>query len=107
MSNIKLEQAIGLASPYVARHPVIIARTAGPLNRERYINILSDCAVLSAHSLRYGNNFVLQDDGAPCHRARNEWKLEQGIKTHVWHLSHQTLTLLRIFGETLRKDCAQ
>ena len=63
-----------------------LTEVVGNINGTGYINILSDSAVPSAHYLGYVSNFVLQDDAAPCHRARvaNEWKEEQGIRTLVW-----------------------
>ena len=63
-----------------------LTRVVGNLNGAGYINIHSDSAVPVAHYLGYGDNFILQDDGAPCHRAKkvNDWKEEQCIRTLVW-----------------------
>jgi len=50
----------------------------GHLNGAGYINVLENSAVHSAHFLGFGDNFGIQDDGAPCHRSRlvAEWKAE-------------------------------
>ena len=38
------------------------------LNKNGYLDILRNSAIPSAHLLGYGDNFIFQDDGAPCHR---------------------------------------
>ena len=64
----------------------LLTRVTGNLNAVGYIDILGNSAVPSAHFLGYGNNFWLQDDGAPCHRARivHEWKNDNGIQSLLW-----------------------
>lgn len=58
----------------------------GNLNGIKYIDILENSAIPSAHLLGYGNNFFFQDDGAPCHRARivTEWKDENNMQSLEW-----------------------
>ena len=58
----------------------------GNLNASGYIDILENSAIPSAHCLGYGDNFFLQDDGAPCHRSRivETWKGEHDIRSIVW-----------------------
>ena len=40
----------------------------GNLNKNGYLDILKNSAIPSAHLLGYGDNFIFQDDSAPCHR---------------------------------------
>ena len=46
-----------------------------------YLDILRNSAIPSAHLLGYGDNFVFQDDVAPCHRANvvKQWKSDQNM----------------------------
>ena len=46
-----------------------------------YLDILRNSAIPSAHLLEYGDNFVFQDDVAPCHRANvvKQWKSDQNM----------------------------
>ena len=48
----------------------ILKHVKGTLNSVGYIDILTNCAIPSAHLLGYGDDFFYQDDGAPCHRAK-------------------------------------
>ena len=68
------------------RGPGLLYRIDGRLNALGYIDILGDYAVPSAHLLGYGDNFIYQDDGAPCHRAKivNEWKEENNFQCLDW-----------------------
>ncbi|KAK3091106.1 hypothetical protein FSP39_017172 [Pinctada imbricata] len=52
------------------RGPGFLTPLQGNLKGIGYIDILKIFAVPSAHLLGYGDNFFLQDDGAPCRRAR-------------------------------------
>jgi hypothetical protein len=63
-----------------------LTRVTGNLNAVGYIDILGNSAVLSAHYLGYGGNFLLKDNGAPCHGARivREWVNTNGIRSLVW-----------------------
>jgi len=56
------------------------------LNGAGYINILETSAIPSAHLLGFGDNFWIQDDGAPCHRSRHvaEWKAENNLRCLSW-----------------------
>ena len=68
----------------------------GNLNKDGYLDILRNSAIPSAHLLGYGDNFVFQDDGAPCHRANvvKQWKskpkhaLFEMATTESWSQSH-------------------
>ena len=40
----------------------------GNLDKDGYLDILRNSAISSAHLLGYGDNFIFQDDSAPCHR---------------------------------------
>jgi hypothetical protein len=63
-----------------------LSRVDGRPNSQGYIKILEDCAIPSANLLGYGNNFIFQDDGATCHRARivEQWKEENELKCLKW-----------------------
>ena len=39
----------------------------GNLNKDGYLDVLRNSAIPSAHLLGYGDNFIFQDHGAPCH----------------------------------------
>ena len=69
-----------------ARGTGTLKTITGRMNGEGYIDILGDQLIPSAHLLGYGQHFILQDDNAPCHRARivNEWKEAEGIRTLQW-----------------------
>ena len=56
------------------------------LNGMRYIDVLENCMVPSAHLLGYGDNYTFQDDGAPCHRSKivKQWKDDQDIQCREW-----------------------
>ena len=58
----------------------------GHLNGAGYINVLENSAVHSAHLLGFGDNFGIQDDGAPCHRSRlvAEWKAKNNLRCLSW-----------------------
>ena len=40
------------------------------LNEAGYLNVLENSAIPSAYLLGFGDNFWIQDDGAPCHRSQ-------------------------------------
>jgi hypothetical protein len=63
-----------------------LSRVDGQLNLQGYIKILEDCAIPSVHLLGYCNNFIFQDDGDTCHRARivEQWKEENEFKCLKW-----------------------
>ena len=68
------------------RGTAFLTPITGNLNKDGYIDILANSAVPSAHFLGYGNNFIFQDDGAPCHRARavDQWKANNNIRSLEW-----------------------
>lgn len=59
---------------------------SGRLDAEGYIDILGNSMVPSAHLHFFGDTYVLQDDNAPCHRAKKvrDWLLDQGIQRLTW-----------------------
>jgi len=63
-----------------------LTKVNGHLNGAGYINILENSAIPSAHLLGFGDNFWIQDDGAPCHRSRlvAEWKAENNLRCLSW-----------------------
>jgi hypothetical protein len=76
------------------RGPDFLHTIHGHLNAHGYIDILSNVAIPSAHYLGYGDSYFSQDDGAPCHRARqvNVWKQEHDI-TDIGQWPPQSLDL--------------
>ena len=79
----------------------------GNLNKkDGYLDILRNSAISSAHLLGYGDNFIFQDHGAPCHRVNvvKQWKSDQ--RCVVWNGHHRVLISipLKICGETLERQ---
>ena len=60
----------------------LLKQITGTLNKHGYKKILGDYAFPSAHVLGYGDDFFMQDDGAPCHRAIEikDWKEDNEMK---------------------------
>ena len=80
----------------------------GNLNKNGYLDILRNSAIPSAHLLGYGDNFIFQNDGAPCHRANvvKQWKSDQNMRCLEWSSQSPDLNpienLWRDLGETVR-----
>lgn len=64
----------------------MLTKVDGRLNGPGYVNILQNFAVPSAHILGYGDHYWLQDDNAPCHRARivENWKEDNDVRCLQW-----------------------
>jgi hypothetical protein len=60
----------------------LLRQVHGTLKSRGYINVLAKNAIPSAHLLGYEDDFWLQDDGAPCHRAKKvkDWHADNNIR---------------------------
>ena len=74
----------------------------GNLDKDGYLDILRNSAIPSAHLLGYGDNFIFQDDGAPCHRAYivKQGKSDQNMHCLEWPPQSPHLNPI----ENLRRD---
>ena len=56
------------------------------LKKNGYLDILRNSVIPSAHLLGHGDNFIFQDDSAPCHRATvvQQWKSDQNMRCLEW-----------------------
>ena len=84
----------------------VLTEVTGRLNGEGYIDILGDALLPSAHLLGYGDHFFLQDDNAPCHRARivQEWKADQGFQTLQWPAQCPDLYPIENFCPDMKRE---
>ena len=89
-----------------ARGPGLLKTVRGNLNGVRYIDILGDCMVPSAHLHGYRDHYIFQDDNAPCHRARivNEWKAENNISSLQWPAQNPIENLWSQLGRMIHRD---
>ena len=80
-----------------------LTQLKGNLNKDGYVDILSNSAIPSTH-LGYGDNFIFKDDGAPCHRANvvKQWKSDQNMRCLEWVLISLIEILWRDLGEAVR-----
>ena len=63
-----------------------LKKVSGRLNAVGYIDVLENTMIPSTHGLLMGNNWIFQQDNAPCHTARSvmEWFDNEGIEVLKW-----------------------
>ena len=79
------------------------------LKKNGNLDILRNSVIPSAHLLGHGDNFIFQDDSAPCHRAKvvQQWKSDQYMLCLEWPPQNPDLNpienLWRDLGEAVMR----
>ena len=106
--NLVAVRGVTVCDSMSYRGTVFLTPLKGNLNKDGYLDILSNFAIPSAHLLGYGYYFIFLDDGATCHRDNiiKPWKSERNMRCLEWPPQSPDLNpienLWRDLGEAIR-----